>query len=388
MWLLLAPVDAAPCWDDVGTYSVESDHVVVAWDDALAYDHGIDLADRFETAWDEQITARGWRPPPGSDDHHVLVELVRDATQAVTEIRACPDGTEMPVFRMPLEHTYPDALAAHELHHGVQLAYDDQPAWMDEATATWIQWQTVPSDAAWFRDLARRGVLTQGHIPFASSDRSDADVEAHMYGMALFVEHLERQGPGVQAVWEGETYDAWALWSTWLPELMTDAYDVGQPTADAASATLPAAFSADGIGAPVPGTFQVWYLERGAVDPDHGDVRVSLDVDPDAGFVAWLVAERSDGWEAQRFELETGEAALVLSDLSTTVAGAWVIGGPTAGASDETWLWLLDAQAEGAPPSDPDGTRSTTTSSAFREGCSVAVGPWWLAGLLLWVRRR
>ncbi|MCP4805979.1 MAG: hypothetical protein GY913_34675 [Proteobacteria bacterium] len=386
MWLLVPSALAGICFDEP-TYSVEGEHVVVGFEDVgVGFDEAEATLERVEAAWQEQIVERGWRAPPGTDSWSLLVEVEDRGGAAWTDLRDCPDGSEMAVLVLPAEHTYPNALVAHELNHAIQQAYDEQPVWIDEATATWMQWQTVPQDVTWVRDLARRGLFTQAHIPLEASDRSDADVEAHMYAMALFLEHAERSGHSVRSIWEGDDPDLVALWVSWLPELMTDAYELGVPQADGATTNLPFETAGSALPEPHPLGFSVFFLDREATDPDHGDVRVTLDTNPSGEFVGWLVAERGDGWETTAFPFDNGEAALVLDDLSTTVDGAWVVLGPTAGEPDETFLWLLSASAQGDPPSVIDSQHGT--SSAFREGCSVgAVGPWWLALVLLWRRR-
>lgn len=348
---------ASTCFDEP-TYTVDGEHVLVGFDTVrVTYDQAQDWADSLDEAW-EALEHDGWRPPPGTDEHDLLV-LVTDEGDPLVYEEACPDGTVMPVLSVPDRHDRVDALAVRQLHLASQTAYPEQAGWMREAAAEAVAF-TVTADPAWVQPVHSATPLGQGA------------------GEARFLHHVD-QGPGLVAVWEGQDLDLLEQWATWLPTLVQS--DVLEPpTPDLATGRLPL----ESGGQPLPRldalAFATVQIQPTAAGEDHDDIRVRLDVDPDAAFVAWLLAERDGAWEIEAFDLADGEDQLVVPSLSAT-QGAWVVLGPTAG---EDALWLLTATAEGEPP--PSGGGSTT-SAAFDQGCAVAVGPWWLAGLLL-LRRR
>ena len=398
-----APDSGETCWGQIGGSQLTSEHFAVEWETGtVAADSAQETLDHFEAAWAFEVEEQGWRAPVGSEDYLLLVELVAGSGTAYTYGSTCPDGREMAVFRMYVSEPYPAGLAAHELHHAVQAAYGfAHERWFWEATATWVQWHAAPEDAAAVESLVKRGYLSQPRFALTLSDRDNDDHAAHQYAMALFLETLP-EGM-VQELWEasvgrdevfgwpiadafvelGEDLDDHYL--PFVEDAATEQLGFDMPSSTSAAAQLPVETKApDGYWPQTRGQ-SFFHFDTDAVDPDHGDVSMTIDVNPEGDFRGWLVAWRDGEVELEEIPILEGVGEATLDDLSTTDDGAWLVLTPLGG-DDEEWLWLLTAEATGDPPANaPRGA----SGAGFEEpkGCAVAPGGAWLLGLLL-LRRR
>jgi hypothetical protein len=99
------------------------------------------------------------------------------------------------------------ATAAHEFFHAIQDGYDaiDEPGWLTEGTAVWMEGEAYPGIRA--RDLfLDESPLTDPDVPLDASDRypNRADYSGFQYGAWVFWQFLsESQSPAViQKVWD------------------------------------------------------------------------------------------------------------------------------------------------------------------------------------------
>jgi len=391
----------------MGGSRLTSEHFAIEWETGLiAAETAQETLDHFESAWAFEVEEQGWRAPVGSEDYLLLIELETGSGQEYTYGSTCPDGREMAVFKVFVSGIYAESVAAHELHHAIQAAYGfAHERWFWEATATWVQWHAVPSEDNYVHDLVSQGYLAYPELALTRSDRDTNEHAAHQYAMALFLETLP-EGM-VQELWEaGEGRDESFNWPiedafaaigedldshylSFVEDAVTDRWGLGLPTARSGLGAYPADSKApDGFWPETRGQSLVW-LDPDGVDPEHGDVAITVDVDPEAELVGWLVAQREDSWEVQDVEVIDGMGEVVLDDLSTTDEGAWLVLTPLAGDLTD-WLYLLTAEAVGDPPANKPRTSS---GAGFEEpgACSIGgfgAGGAWLLGLMALRRRR
>lgn len=401
-----APNTGETCWGQIGGSQLTSEHFAIEWETGtIAAESAQEVLDHFESAWVWEIEEQAWREPVGSDDYLLLIELETGTGTAYTYESECPDGTPMGVFKMFVANAAQESLAAHELHHAVQAAYGfAHERWFWEATATWVQWRAVPDEASVAEGLIDRGYLRQPRFALTRSDRDNADHAAHQYGMALFLDTLP-EGM-VQELWEAadgrDEVFAWPIldafeaidadldehYLAFVEAAATEQLGFDMPDSTSATAQLPVETkSPDGYWPQSRGQ-SFWHLTPDAVDPDHGDVAILVDVNPEAEFFGWLVAQREGVWEMEDLGITDGVGEVVLEDLSTTDDGAWIVLTPTAGETEE-FLWLLQAEGVGDPPANAP---SHSSGASFDEpgGCGVSPllpGGAWVLGVVL-LRRR
>ena len=401
-----APDTGETCWGQLGGSQLTSEHFAIEWaTGTIASETAQEVLDHFEEAWDFQVEEQGWLSPVGSEDYLLLIQLSSGSGTAYTYGSECPDGREMAVFQLYVDEPDLASLSAHEFNHGVQGAYGfAHEPWFWEATATWLQWHAVPSEGAWVEDLIRRGYLRQPRFGLTRSDRDNDDHAAHQYGMALFIESLP-EGM-VQDLWTSslgrDEVFAWPIseafseigedldehYLTFVEAAATEQLGVDMPEATSALAQLPTETKApDGFWPETRGQ-SFFHLDKAAVDPDHGDVALMVDLDPEGDFAGFLVAQREGAWEVQDIEFLDGVGEVVLDDLSTTDQGAWLVLTPLAGELEQ-WLWLLTAEGVGDPP---ENAPRQSSGASFEDAGGCGLGPIlpggaWVVGLLL-LRRR
>jgi len=206
-------------------------HYTLTGIDAVTPDYVSAAAEALELAWTVQIERLGWAAPPsdagrgGSDLYDVFLKDLTDedalgVTSAEDIVRDNPNTPETESYAaasiLYVENDFAgvdfadgqDAISlmratvAHEFNHAVQFGYDyiDAHDWIYEASAVWMETQTVGVD----QDAT--GYVSANYeypeICFGSV-MNDSDSELH-YGEWLFVDHLAQEygAEVVRAVWE------------------------------------------------------------------------------------------------------------------------------------------------------------------------------------------
>jgi hypothetical protein len=202
-----APVDT--CFGAVLAGRVTGEHVAVDYEDGVDPALAAALLADVEAAWAEEIGARGWPAPTGSDAYLAAVQLYpRALGAAATALRDC-GASRVPVTVFGLD-TVQDpvqraGVAAHELHHMSQLAlYADDAGpevWFWEASAVWMQRQVL-GEASWRPYLDAYAATPW--IGLFDDRRAIPEVLGHMYGRAVWVGWLAAQhGDGVvRSLWD------------------------------------------------------------------------------------------------------------------------------------------------------------------------------------------
>jgi hypothetical protein len=160
------------------------------------------LGAAFEAAWDFEITELGYPPPPEGDLYPVYVVAGGGYTRPILDrsggSQASFTTSDPSLVRATTTDRVMEQFAVHEFFHAIQNGYDyRQPAWIDEATATWVQDRFQP-DAV---NYLLPGFVATPRLGLTSTSG---------YGAWIFFEFLvERFGGGrvagsdlVKEIWE------------------------------------------------------------------------------------------------------------------------------------------------------------------------------------------
>ncbi|MCK6579285.1 MAG: DUF6055 domain-containing protein [Anaerolineae bacterium] len=221
-------LSGSPQFRDTSHFRV---HYTLTGVDAVTTEYLEEVLVALEKSWKVQVELLGWAPPPpddgvgGSDLYDVyLRDLTEDEALGITspeEIvgdnpRTSRTEEWSSTSYLMVENDFQDisfgegqdavtlmrATVAHEFSHALQFAYDyaDAHDWIYEATAVWMETQTVGVD----QDAT--GYVAQNYdypeLCFGSVV-TDADADRH-YGEWLFIDHLAQEfGQGfVKTLWE------------------------------------------------------------------------------------------------------------------------------------------------------------------------------------------
>lgn len=169
----------------------------VSQDDAEA------LLDAFEFAWAEQIGARGFPAPEGTDSYLFNVYIGDTGSGA-------PDGYGTSGYYYRDDDGYPmivvsaatledrewsEGTAAHEFFHAVQdvtgrYSYEGESAWYWEATAVWIEGEVHPDSDSYIAFLFGYALLPHLPVYFFDYPDSGALQEYHQYGAFIFPRYV------------------------------------------------------------------------------------------------------------------------------------------------------------------------------------------------------
>ncbi len=222
-------------------------HYTFIGEDAVTEEYVKLVADAMEEVYQLQVVEMGWRMPPadrtrGGDGRYdvYLMDLVNDLDGGILGF-ARPENfgrlignqtTNISSSFLALDNNYeledeiPLSLmrstAAHEFHHAIQFAYDDDESmfWYYEATATWMEAVTLPNE----QDATRyvEYVYEYPEICFGAEDDADP-TGLLMYGTWMFLQSLaDRHGYRIiNTLWENI-----ALYEGWESLMITlEAYD-------------------------------------------------------------------------------------------------------------------------------------------------------------------
>ena len=219
------------CWGSNKDNRIDTAHFSVQWDDGIIDEEDAQkFADSLEESWVVEVEELGWRPPVGSDEYLLRVEVERmgQGAGAYTTVDRC-DGKYVPYivassgsFR---QGAWYKTMACHELHHAIQYAYGfGHEFWWWEATATWVEDLVYPYANDWANALYM--FSRTPHIGMnASAGRSnDQDLFWHTYGMGIWGMFLDQKVGGnelVRETWE-VAENSWCQYCLWMPDIMED----------------------------------------------------------------------------------------------------------------------------------------------------------------------
>lgn len=231
-WLWLAVAWAQQTRDPYELpQSMESEHFVLRWGEAVELEHAERTLDELEYAWQIEVEELGFPEPAEALDWKLNVYVAESWSTAPKDRGArgyyARDEEGHPMLVLSAD-TVADLegnrgfTTAHELNHllqdGVDGPYDygtgEPAAWLWEATATWVDLHVHGSDSQAV-DYAF-GWTFFPDLPLDDFQYPDgiALEPYHAYGAFLFLEHLElEQGPeSVVALWtEAQDPDAVAV---------------------------------------------------------------------------------------------------------------------------------------------------------------------------------
>jgi hypothetical protein len=206
-----APVLRAPtttCWGPQAENVVTSDHFSVEWDgDLISESTARAFAEALETSWSKEFDTLGWNTPDGTDDYLIMALVQSGGAGAYTTVSQC-GGVYMPYIVAGdasfSRGTWYRDMAGHELIHASQFSYGySYEFWFWEATATYMQDQIFPTSEWWSTYVT--GYSQKPWIAMSASDQRDQDIFYHMYGMCIWLNHIDEKynGPDyVRQMWD------------------------------------------------------------------------------------------------------------------------------------------------------------------------------------------
>jgi hypothetical protein len=220
------------CWESTKDHRIDTEHFSVQWDDGeINEDEAQDFADSLEESWEIEVEELGWKPPSGTDQYLMRVEVERmqgGGGGAYTTVDEC-GGTYMPYvvassssFR---QGNWYKTMACHELHHAIQYAYGfAHEFWWWEATSTWVEDLVYPYANDWANALYMFSQSPYLGMNASAGQSNDQDLFWHTYGMGIWGMFLDQKVGGnelVRATWE-ESEGEWCQYCVWMPDVIED----------------------------------------------------------------------------------------------------------------------------------------------------------------------
>lgn len=174
------------------------------------------VAQVFEYVYADEVTAKGYRPPPVSGRYDVyLRDLLAEQAYGYTKFDSVPASAVSVPSYIEIDKAFSDQIftvyglyssdqmlqitAAHEFHHAIQFGYNYYfDIWYGEVTATWMEDEVYDSVNQLYSYLPK-------YLPLASSISLNMGLyESSEYGRWIFNRYLtESHGDGaVKAAWE------------------------------------------------------------------------------------------------------------------------------------------------------------------------------------------
>jgi uncharacterized protein (TIGR03382 family) len=280
-----------------------------------------------------------------------------------------------------------ESVAVHELHHCVQFAYTtDSEPWIYEATATWEQYRTWPSDTLLDLGLAVLWGARLADPQLPLDDVSGRYEYAGFVFLKFWTEYTGVDEGRLPALWEAlrdepdwaTALDAEArrMWSISLDEAylaystwngFACARDDGRWRGDvlgcASTASVPVAPVTDGVSVVHPDAAYVASYAEVAANGDPRPVQVTCGAAPDGAWAGLSVS-------AVTAEGEGGESVTSLPGAGAPVAAT------LTGPIDPNGTILLTFTSTGAVPADVDCTitRVEPADASTGCGCGSAAG--------------
>jgi hypothetical protein len=188
------------CFGDQGANVLKTEHFSVEWDDeGITEARAEEVGALLEEAWVDQVEGLGWPIPHRADDFLVLAWLEPGAGRSYVWEADCGSGF-MPYTLLYVDDPTLESTAHHEFNHLSQYGGEASwGLWWWEATATWMQVQTVPGEAQVADQVVTIGFMENPQIAMHDSSRDTWEQDAHMYGMAVLAWFLEDLEPGLVA---------------------------------------------------------------------------------------------------------------------------------------------------------------------------------------------
>ncbi|ACH39744.1 hypothetical protein Gbem_2740 [Citrifermentans bemidjiense Bem] len=174
------------------------------------------VAQVFEYVYADEVTAKGYRPPPVSGRYDVyLRDLLTEQAYGYTKFDSVPASAVSVPSYIEIDKAFSDHIftvnglyssdqmlqitAAHEFHHAIQFGYNYYfDIWYGEVTSTWMEDEVYDSVNQCYSYLPK-------YLPLASTISLNMGLYQNSeYGRWIFNRYLaERHGAGaVKAAWE------------------------------------------------------------------------------------------------------------------------------------------------------------------------------------------
>ena len=219
------------CWQSTKDNRIDTQHFSVQWDDGIIDEEDAQkFADSLEESWEVEVNELGWRPPNGTDQYLLRVEVERmgQGAGAYTSVDRC--GGEYVPYVVASSGSFRQGgwyktMACHELHHAIQFAYGfAHEFWWWEATATWVEDLVYPYANDWANALYMFSQTPHIGMNASAGQSNDQDLFWHTYGMGIWGMFLDQKVGGnelVRKTWE-VAEDSWCQYCLWMPDVIED----------------------------------------------------------------------------------------------------------------------------------------------------------------------